>query len=223
MYEYEQIPYKGYTIEILYDENAESPRTAFENLGTLYTAHRRYRPEKDFDKHFNIDEVFEGRIGDFRDTFLKNYIALPVYLYDHSGLAVSTAPFSCPWDSGFFGIIAVSLEKVRKEYGWSNITAKRRARIEEYLQGEIKELDDYYHGDVFGYRVIREDTGEETDSCWGYYGTEYLEELKKEVKAKIDADIKAEKQACYKRLLEKAKQGVQLCLPLSAYPALAHK
>ena len=59
---YEQTTYKGYNINIYYDEYAESPRTAFENLGTLYTAHRRYRPEKDFDSHFDINKVFEGCI-----------------------------------------------------------------------------------------------------------------------------------------------------------------
>lgn len=184
---YEQIPYKGYTIEILYDENAESPRTAFENLGTLYTTHRRYQPEKDFDMHFDIDKVFEGRIGSFRDIFLKEYIALPVYLYDHSGLAVSAVPFSCPWDSGFFGIIAVSLEKVRKEYGWSIITAKRRTQIEEYLQGEIKMLDDYYSGQVFGYRIIRKNREDrEVESCWGYYGTDSLKSIESECRDIID-------------------------------------
>ena len=29
----------------------------------------------------------------------------PLYLYDHSGLAISTKPFSCPWDSGQIGVI----------------------------------------------------------------------------------------------------------------------
>ena len=103
---YNQIKYNGYRINIYYDDDARSPREAYDNLGTLYTAHRRYRPEKEFDDHFDIDKVFEGHIGNFRESFLKEYIALPVYLYDHGGITISTSPFSCPWDSGFFGIIA---------------------------------------------------------------------------------------------------------------------
>ena len=60
---YNQIKYNGYHINIYYDDDAGSPRKMFDNLGTLYTAHRRYRPEKEFDEHFDIDKVFDGRIG----------------------------------------------------------------------------------------------------------------------------------------------------------------
>ena len=188
---YNQIKYNGYHINIYYDDDAGSPRKMFDNLGTLYTAHRRYRPEKEFDEHFDIDKVFDGRIGNFRGSFLKEYIALPVYLYEHSGTTVSTSPFSCPWDSGFFGIIAVPLDKVRREYG-KNITVERRKRIEEYLQGEIKTLDDYYTGEVFGYCITPEDDdSNELDSCWGFYGTDSLKEMEAECRHIIDGLDKA--------------------------------
>lgn len=115
-----------------------------------------------------------------------------VYLYDHSGIAVSTSPFSCPWDSGFFGIIAVPLDKIRKEYGWKHITASRRKRIERYLQNEIKTLDDYYTGKVFGYRITSEDeASNELDSCWGFYGTDSLKEMEDECRHIIDGLNKA--------------------------------
>lgn len=189
---YNQIKYNGYHINIYYNDDAGSPRKMFDNLGTLYTAHRRYRPEKEFDEHFDIDKVFDGRIGNFRGSFLKEYIALPVYLYEHSGTTVSTSPFSCPWDSGFFGIIAVSLDKVHREYGWKNITVERRKRIEEYLQGEIKTLDDYYTGEVFGYCITPEDDdSNELDSCWGFYGTDSLKEMEAECRHIIDGLDKA--------------------------------
>ena len=167
---YNQIKYNGYRINIYYDDDARSPREAYDNLGTLYTAHRRYRPEKEFDDHFDIDKVFEG----------------------HIGTTVSTSPFSCPWDSGFFGIIAVPLDKVRREYGWKNITAKRRKRIEGYLQDEISTLDNYYTGEVFGYRIMPEsDDDNELDSCWGFYGTECMKELEAECRHIIDGQNKA--------------------------------
>ena len=189
---YNQIKYNGYHINIYYDDDAGSPRKMFDNLGTLYTAHRRYRPEKEFAEHFDIDKGFDGRIGNFRGSFLKEYIALPVYLYEHSGTTVSTSPFSCPWDSGFFGIIAVPLDKVRREYGWKNITVERRKRIEEYLQGEIKTLDDYYTGEVFGYCITPEDDdSNELDSCWGFYGTDSLKEMEAECRHIIDGLDKA--------------------------------
>ncbi len=189
---YNQIEYNGYQINIFYDDNADSPRETYDNLGTLYTAHRYYRPEKELEDHFDIDNVFEGDTDNFRESFLKEYIALPVYLYEHGGITVSTSPFSCPWDSGLFGIIAVSLDTVREEYGWKYITANRRKKIESYLQNEIKTLDDYYTGEVFGYRITTKDNKDnELESGWGYYGIESVKELETECRHIIDRLNKA--------------------------------
>lgn len=213
-----QISYKGYNINIYYDENPMNPRTDIENLGTIYTAHRRYRPEEEFDKHFNKNEVFDGRLGNFSDSFLQKYVALPIYLYDHSGITISTSPFSCPWDSGFYGIIAVSLEKVRQEYGWKSVTRQRREQIKKYLQGEINELDDYYTGQVFRYELIEVNTEEKIDSCSGFFGTGGKEEIESECRAMIDHLLAAKKQEHFRYLMNKFKRGVQLCIPFSAYP-----
>ena len=136
MNRYEQITYKGHHINIYYDDCPESPRE-WSNLGTFYTAHRRYRPEKEFDEHFDFDEVCDGRPGNIRKSFLQKHVALNLFLYDHSGLSISSGPFSCRWDSGWFGIVAVSVEQVKKEYGWEVLTQSRRKKIEEYLQNEI--------------------------------------------------------------------------------------
>ena len=46
-----------------------------------------------------------------------------------------------------------------------------------YLQNELKEYRAWVEGDVYG--IIVESSGDELDSCWGYYGYEYaMEELK---------------------------------------------
>ena len=124
---YKRIEYNGHHIDIYYDESPESPR-AWDNLGTFYTIHHRYCPEEEFDRHFQWEEVFD-RYGDFSDSFEKQYIALKIYLYDHSGQTISSSPFFYPWDSGLFGIVAVSVEKVKKEYDWKLLTAERRQQI----------------------------------------------------------------------------------------------
>lgn len=186
---YEQITYKGHHINIYYDESPESPRE-WDNLGTFYTAHRRYRPEKDFDSHFDFDKVCDHRPGNLRESFLEKYIALNIYLYDHSGLTISSGPFSCPWDSGWFGIVAVSIEKVKKEYGWKMLTKSRRKKIEQYLQGEIDTYDQYLRGEVYGFQITPEnDDTKVLDSCWGFYGNDGIKEIKSECLAYIDAEI----------------------------------
>ncbi len=177
--------YNGYNINIHYDHDIESPRTAFDNLGKLYTRHRNYQPEEKFDSHFEMEDVFENDCYDFKDEFLKQYIALRVYMYSHSGDTVRTSPFSCRWDSGLFGIIAVHVEDVKKEYGWKYITKKRREKIEKYLEGEVEIYDDYLTGSVYGY-TITDNKNNELNSCWGYYGNDCIEEIKNECRVIID-------------------------------------
>lgn len=115
-------------------------------------------------------------------------VILPLYLYDHSGLRLSTGAFSCPWDSGQVGWIYVSREDVLKEYGGKRLTKKLRERAERLLRGEVETYDQYLCGDVWGWVVYDDDDDEEecdcepedecdctrhaahVDSCWGYYG-----------------------------------------------------
>ena len=99
-------------------------------------------------------------------------IVLPLFLYDHSGRTISTAPFSCPWDSGQVGYIYVTFERARQEHGWKVMTKARRAKLIEYLQDEVKAYDDYLTGQVYGY-VLTNDNGDTIDSLWGIYDVEY--------------------------------------------------
>ena len=60
------------------------------------------------------------------DAMLKvisdKYITLPLYLMDHSGLAMQTTSFNDPWDSGQVGWIYVSKEDALKEFGGEKMT-----------------------------------------------------------------------------------------------------
>lgn len=99
----------------------------------------------------------------------KGIILLPLYLYDHSGITMSTSSFSCPWDSGQVGYIYMTMERARKE--WSGTDEEIRTKALACLEAEVKVYDDYLTGEVYGY-VIEDDEGEEVESCWGFYGEE---------------------------------------------------
>lgn len=110
---YKQVTKDGFKLEILHDEDAESPRE-WDNLGTMVCWHSRYNLG---DKHNYIDsDDFKEEIND------SNSIILPLYLYDHSGITISTGPFSCSWDSGQVGYIYVTFEKIKEEYSVTEIT-----------------------------------------------------------------------------------------------------
>ncbi len=208
MHLYDTIQYRGYEIKIYYDPDPESPRD-WDNLGTMYTCHRNYLPEESFDQHFQFEEVFDQH-QDFLPSFEKNYIAHKVYLYEHSGITVSTSPFSCRWDSGLFGIIAVSTEKVKQEYGWKKITAKRRTEIENILQAEVDIYDQYITGQVYGFQLFSPE-GEEIDSCWGYFGDLGIKDIVSECKTYVDEEH-------LRKWKAKLKAGIQQFLPFPDLP-----
>lgn len=65
-----------------------------------------------------LNDVEEDEFQDILDS-LDKYIILPLYLYDHSGITMSTSVFSCPWDSGQVGWIYASKQKFIDETGYS--------------------------------------------------------------------------------------------------------
>ena len=166
-----------YKIEVIQDESPSSPRED-DNLGTMVCFHNRY----------DLGDEHNYKSGDYNgwDEMEKNIIKnenvgviLPLYLYDHSGITISTSPFSCNWDSGQIGFIFISKEKMLKEYGGKIVTQTLKDKVEGYLKSEVETYDQYLTGDVYGYRVSEVKTcseghehEEELDSCWGYYGQE---------------------------------------------------
>jgi hypothetical protein len=189
MEKYDTAEYKGYNIDIYYDTDPDNPRD-WDNLGTIYTRHRHFQPENSFDDWFNEEEVFDDDLGKlFRDSFLEEYVALPIYLYEHGGATISTTPFSDRWDSGMVGIIAVPMSDARKQYEGTDEEVREKA--EKQLQAEIDTFDQYVRGEVYGFRVTtpperRFELPEVDESCWGFYGDGGLESLMEYAKNAID-------------------------------------
>lgn len=187
--------YKGHLIEIIADDNPESPRE-WDNMGTMECFHKRYRLG---DKGEHRSEEFGGWEA-FEEHLEKEHgaaITLPLYLYDHSGITMNTTGFSCPWDSGQVGFIWVSREKLLKEYSAKRLTKALLKKAREVLDGEVQTYDQYLRGDIYGYRVFGPEPEacdkcgaiedrEELESCWGFYGADYcLTEAKRLVDAMV--------------------------------------
>lgn len=172
------------TLKIVIDHNPCNPREG-ENLGTMVYSHRRYSLG---DKDMNADPIFwleeqlniahkhvytNERFSDLNRQFLSKNLALPLYLYDHSGLCMSTKPFSCPWDSGQVGYICVDKEKARKEFKVKQISPKLKKSILMYLQSEVDLFNHYLQNEVYGFQILDEGDNE-IHSCYGFYGTDFM-------------------------------------------------
>lgn len=144
-----------------------------ENLGTMVCFHKRYNLG---DEH-NYDKDDYRSWDELKNDIVKTEkvgVILPLYLYDHGGLAINTTGFSCAWDSGQIGFIFVSKEKIRNEYGYKKLTPKVKDIVENFLKGEVEAYNKYLSGEVYGYKVykVEEDDDVELDSCWGFYDEE---------------------------------------------------
>jgi hypothetical protein len=146
---FETHEYHDMVISLYYDDEPMNPRED-DNLGTMFCLHNRYDLG---DKDAPPPE--------------EDYIYLPLYLYDHSGITMSTEPFSCPWDSGMVGYIYVSLDDIRKEYGVTTVTDELIEKVKAHLSVEVDTYDKYLRGEAYGY-IITDEHGEPIDSCWGY-------------------------------------------------------
>lgn len=129
-----------------------------------------------------------------RGTIIKG-----LFLYDHSGITISTGRFSCPWDSGQVGWIYITKETIEKE-GWTPEQA------DKYLEGEVEIYDNYLTGEIYGFR-IKDAEDNVIESCWGYYGDGGKKDMIKECKSSIDYYIQKKEE---KNLL----LGIQLQLAL---------
>jgi hypothetical protein len=161
------------TVEIYLDEDPQNPREN-DNADTMVCFHGRY----------NLGDKHNYRSSDFSgwDAIEKQIIEdhnpvaiFPLYMLDHSGLTLSTSAFSCPWDSGQIGFVFISREVALKENHSKRVTNKIKEWAERYIKASVEEYDQYLRGDVYGY-VIKDEEGNQEDSCWGFFGFEAVKE-----------------------------------------------
>ena len=161
------------TVEIVLEEHPTNPRDEMDTLGTLWCWHRQYQlgSRKEAEEKGLDPSEFSGwtELGEALKKRYKPVVLLPVFMFDHSGVCLSTTSFSDPWDSGQVGFTFATRD-VLKEYGYKIATKGVKEKIREVLERELETYSAYVSGDVFGWRLLDAE-GEEEDSCWGYYGS----------------------------------------------------
>jgi len=160
----------GHVLQIFHDSWAESPRS-WDNLGTMAIFHKRYNfgDEVTFSaENFDNFEEMEG----FINKELDAVVCLPIYMYDHSGITINTTGFACPWDSGQVGFIYVTNKKMIENYG-ENYDKEHIAKANKVLISEVKTMNQYIQGDVYGFYIVKD--GQVIDSCSGFYGENFKE------------------------------------------------
>lgn len=202
----ETFTFCGYTVEIHPDHDAENPRTWCSS--TLCTRHRRrtFGGEMLPNAPATIEEAFAEHLAD-RGLTERDVIWLPVYSFEHSGLALGCTPFSDRWDSGQVGYIYMSHADIRREYGVKRITRPTKVAVYHRLEAEIATLGDWVNGETYYFAIPALDDL----SIGSFYGSDHeASGLLAAARSEIRHAIQQKRRAHYMRLKRLIRAGVPL-------------
>jgi len=179
----------GNILEVMQENCPQSPRE-WDNLGTLSLTTNYFELVEgnlsgfgDFLSHYKVKQSGYDKEALLRDidsicesAKKRGDICLPVSVYDHGGLSFYIGKPTAKWDNYLAGFIYVEAARIREEYGVKRISSKLRDKVENVLAGEIKDLDDFENGNVWGYTLYNKD-GDMIDSCFGFIGDSALEDI----------------------------------------------
>lgn len=170
-------------IRLIHDTDYEWDDTSMINIA--YNERSRYILGTLACSHDEAIEIEQGIIrGDL--------IGLSVYAYIHSGITLSTSPFSCGFDSGHSGFVYI---KKSDAVGWAGRVGKTKGKVctkkdrkaaLEACKDYLKQFSAYLNGEIYEFiqEVLVTYTERETgrsvdvweipddgDSCGGFVGS----------------------------------------------------
>jgi len=159
-----EIQYKDYILEIYQDYDSFSPREDFDNLSKMICFHNKYDLADDHNLTLGEAKKLEKS---------KKVISLPLYMYEHGGLAFSSKPFSCRFDSGKVGFLYAYKKDIYKEYNTKRISKKLKEKILYIFNHEIDTYSKYINNEVYRYELrCKKDHSDLIDGCVGFYSIE---------------------------------------------------
>ena len=164
---------KRYELKIEHDNDPMNPRTDWDNITTMiclgkysYLGDKHDYKSSDFDSWEGLKEQIES---DNKVLFIK-----PLYVYDHSGITISTSPFSCQWDTSRVGWVFITEKQLNLMCGED--FKRDEETLNCILNSEVKTYDEYLTGNVYQYTIYEIETcelGHEhksvIESCGSYY------------------------------------------------------
>lgn len=168
----EHTEYRGFDIMVTHDEYPENPRSD-SPLGTIAVF-------RSGGKNYGIHDTDTLAVDIIDDLEADKAVILPVYLYDHSVVRVSTSTFMnraphAEWDSGLIGVIYMTREDIRREFMCKLVTKKVREQVKRSLVACIEELDCYLRGDAWVFEVFNGE-GESLEMFSGFGHDELMDD-----------------------------------------------
>lgn len=176
-----EVKRKGYSLKIYETEMCDPRHNGDEGrIGTMVCFHRRYNlgDKHDFKEPDEFNEWYEQNKKDI-------VCCLPLYLLDHSGLAMSVTSFHDPWDSGQVGYIYTT----KKDLERVGLDENDKDYIKGELINEVKEYDSWLRGDPPYYSYIITDENDRVVENRGFFACETLKDMLDEMSSQTDEEF----------------------------------
>lgn len=163
--------HNGARLTIDHDSFAESPRE-WDNSWSLSCSHRKY-DLGDEDCRLNVGDYNSWE--EYGEALREKYDIVelvPLYMLDHSNLALSIVDFNDRWDSGQIGfafLTAKNQNDIANTYERSDLHELSL----DLLKDELSVYEGYLNGETYSIRVENVNTGEMIDNIGGFYGTDF--------------------------------------------------
>lgn len=131
-----------YILEIFHDEMPDNPRY-HNDITKLILFHRRYNlgdshgyNQRDYSNWGQMEaDIIERE---------KPGVILPVYMYEHSGVVLSTSSFNDRWDSGQIGFVTID---------WKTAQGMKIEQAVTLIEEQLRDYTAYLNGDVYLYKI----------------------------------------------------------------------
>jgi len=148
------VPYKGYVVNIECYASDEKFFDVFDSDFTLACMHRDYTlgnkrvtdDIKFFQELLHTEEE-DGQTLKDRFEASEKYISLPLYIYDHSGISMSTSFIGDRWDTSQVGYIYITRAQARKNFQSKRLSKKLIAQIKQEMIDFVRLYSAYLSGE----------------------------------------------------------------------------
>ena len=129
-----------------------------------------------------LDSLTNNEMMVLLQTYATENIAImPVFIYEHSMISISTGSYGDPWDSGCAGFAYIEKNK----YEEMTLRSWNAKDAREIIKNEVHMYDQYLQGDVYCYQDekydVDADSFESDESCGSFYSDNWGKKLAMEL------------------------------------------
>ena len=173
----QQLTYKRYTIDIVFDNEADSPRDKDSNLTTIVCMHPTYKlGDKnhgfDISQYETTDDLYKAIVKKIqRNDGMPMMVIKALYLSTGDKMSIHTMPGK---DMLKIGFAFVEGRKALKHIGVTKLSHNHKVKVYNIMEREVELYSHYLQDEVYGFKILDKDAIEVYHE-FGYVGENHID------------------------------------------------